>query len=29
MELDWFDKHLKPADSAQPKSDPTPKSDGD
>jgi dipeptidyl aminopeptidase/acylaminoacyl peptidase len=29
MELDWFDKHLKPADSAQPKSDPSPKNDGD
>ena len=23
MELDWFDKHLKPADLAQPKSDPS------
>jgi dipeptidyl aminopeptidase/acylaminoacyl peptidase len=25
MELDWFDEHLKPADSAQPKSGPQPK----
>lgn len=29
MELDWFDKHLKPADLAQPRSDPQPKSDRD
>jgi dipeptidyl aminopeptidase/acylaminoacyl peptidase len=27
MELDWFDEHLKPADSAQPKSGPQPKND--
>ena len=29
MELEWFDKHLKPADVARPKSDPQPKSDRD
>jgi dipeptidyl aminopeptidase/acylaminoacyl peptidase len=27
MELDWFDKHLKPANLAEPKSDPQPKGD--
>ena len=29
MELDWFDKHLKPAGPTQPKSDPQTKSDRD
>jgi dipeptidyl aminopeptidase/acylaminoacyl peptidase len=29
LELDWFDKYLKPTGLAQPKSDPQPKSDRD
>ena len=29
MELDWFDEHLRPADSTRPKSDPRPKDDRD